>query len=118
MSAVTQAPAGPVDAPAMTASRVRASIPVEFEAGDTTGSGKIENVGFGGLFVGTKAIPEVGEPVCLSFRFPGGEPISLMGLVWWTTQDAAGGRGRTPGFGFRLIEDHEDYEQAVGRMLS
>ena len=91
---------------------------MEFEASGQRGSGKITNVGLGGMFVGTRAIPELGEPVCLSFRLPGGESVSLMGLVWWTTRDQSGARHGVPGFGFRLIEEHDVYERAVDRMLT
>ena len=100
----------------MAARRVRTSIGVEFDAGEVKGSGKIRNVGLGGFFVSTKAIPEPGEPVCLMFQPPGAEAISVMGLVWWTTRDEIGPH-RTPGFGLCLIERNEDYERAVGQLI-
>jgi hypothetical protein len=100
----------------MRATRARTSIPVEFETDGLRGTGKIKNVGLGGLFVGSRQIPEQGESVSLSFHFPGGRELSVLGVVWWTTLEAAG-RHRTPGFGLRLIEENESYELAVSRLL-
>ena len=100
----------------MRTTRARTSIPVEFETDALRGIGKIKNVGLGGLFVGSTQIPEQGESVSLSFHFPGGQELSILGVVWWTTRDAAG-RHRTPGFGLRLIEENEGYEVAVNRLL-
>ena len=100
----------------MRTTRAHTSIPVEFETDAFRGIGKIKNVGLGGLFVGSTQIPEQGESVSLSFHFPGGQELSVMGVVWWTTRDAAG-RHRTPGFGLRLIEENEGYELGVNRLL-
>jgi Tfp pilus assembly protein PilZ len=100
----------------MRATRARTSIPVEFETDDLRGTGKIKNVGLGGLFVGSQQIPEQGESVSLSFHFPGGQELSVQGVVWWTTRETTG-RHRTPGFGLRLIEENEGYELAVNRLL-
>ena len=100
----------------MRTTRARTSIPVEFETDALQGTGKIKNVGLGGLFVGSTQIPEQGESVSLSFHFPGGQELSVLGVVWWTTRET-NGRHRTPGFGLRLIEENENYELAVSRLL-
>ena len=102
----------------MTPQRVRTSIPVEFKSGEVEGSGVIRNLGLGGLFVGSRAIPENGEVVSLRFALPGEGRVSLTGLVWWTTRDEPERRGHPhPGFGLRLLDQGESYEQAVGRLL-
>jgi len=101
----------------MTQQRVRASIPVEFKGGAVEGSGVIRNLGVGGLFVGSRAIPAHGEMVSLRFALPGQGRVSLTGLVWWTTQDAPHQQHRHAGFGLRLLDQAEDYESAVSEML-
>ncbi len=102
----------------MTPQRVSTSIPVEFKSGEVEGSGVIRNLGMGGLFVGSRAIPEHGEMVSLRFSLPGEGRVSLTGLVWWTTRDEPQGR-RHPhaGFGLRLLDQGEAYETAVGKLL-
>ena len=67
--------------------RARTSIEVDYQVGAQQASGKIKNVGREGLFVGTRAIPEQGEAVSLLFSFPNQAPISVMGIVWWTTRE-------------------------------
>jgi Tfp pilus assembly protein PilZ len=70
----------------------------------------------GGLFVGTASVPEEGENVDLSFRAPGGDEVSLSGLVWWTTNDGNGKGHRTPGFGLRLLDDSDDFRSLLARL--
>jgi hypothetical protein len=102
----------------MNHSRVRTSIPVEFEAGDLRGSGKIRNVGLQGLFVRTSDVPAEGDTIRLSFAAPGESKIQVLGMVWWTTMSAPDRARRPPGFGLRLIEDSEAYDRVVSRLLS
>lgn len=102
----------------MTPRRVRTSIPVEFKSGEVEGQGVIRNLGIGGVFVGSRAIPEHGEMVSLRFAMPGEGRLSLTGMVWWTTRDDEEHRGhRHAGFGLRLLDQGDAYEAAVGRML-
>ena len=98
--------------------RARTSIPVEFQVGAQKASGKIKNVGPDGLFVGSRAIPDQGEPVSLQVSFPDQAPIEVMGIVWWTTQDQPDRQFKVPGFGLRLIEENEAYGRAVGALLN
>jgi len=97
--------------------RARTSIPVEYRLGAQQAAGKIKNVGREGLFVGSRAIPEQGEPVSLLFSFPNQAPISVMGIVWWTTRDEPDRHFSVPGFGLRLIEENDAYSKAVGNLL-
>lgn len=93
--------------------RVRTAIHTEFRAGDVRGRGKIQNVGEGGLFVGTASIPEQGEYVQVQFRSPAGDPMEVRGLVWWTTSQ----RHRRPGFGLRLLSANQNYRAMVRALL-
>jgi uncharacterized protein (TIGR02266 family) len=101
----------------MNSSRARTSIPVEFQAGGNRGTGKINNMGAGGLFIGTGTIPDQGEPVSVRFTLPGESPIAVTGLVWWTTNDLVHRSGSPQGFGLRLLDASEAYETAVERLL-
>ena len=74
----------------------------------------IGNLGHGGLFIGTGTIPDIGEPVHLRFSLPGGSPIAVTGLVWWTRTPQKG----TPGFGLRLLDESSAYESAVEHLLA
>ncbi len=102
----------------MQARRITTTIPIDFKTGHITATGQIRNLGPGGLFISTRAIPEQGETVALRFRMPSGEPMSLLGLVWWTTEDESSSSHRGHGFGLRLIEQNESYERVVDRMLA
>lgn len=97
--------------------RVSTSIPVEFKGGEVEGRGVIRNLGLGGLFVGSRAIPDNGEMVSLRFALPGEGRVSLTGLVWWTTHDDPDRSHRHAGFGLRLLDQGDSYETAIGRLL-
>lgn len=101
----------------MTISRIRTSIPVQFEGGEISGNGVIRNLGLGGLFVSSRSIPEHGDAVALHFELPQGDDISLVAMVWWTTNDDPIHRLATPGFGLRLIDENEAYTAAVRKLL-
>ncbi|MGI9592548.1 MAG: PilZ domain-containing protein [Myxococcota bacterium] len=102
----------------MAAERILTSIPVDFEGLEVSGSGVIQNLGLGGLFVGSRTIPAEGEPVSLHFELPGEIEISLTAMVWWTTDSGPKERSANPGFGLRLVDAHDDYEEAVAKLLS
>ena len=85
--------------------RLKASISAEFQVGDHRAKGLIKNISEDGLFMGTLAVPEVGEKVEVSFQAPGAGRIRVSGLVWWTTEDEeTSAYGRPQGFGLRLLE--------------
>ena len=104
------------DTGCMREGRYRTAIDTEFEAGSLRGRGRITNVGEGGLFVGTRAIPEQGDTVQLSFRGPAGQVVDLSGLVWWTTQEP-GNTHKVPGFGLRILDENQDYESFLRRFM-
>ena len=114
---VTDPVAASDESPPMNSSRVRTSIPVEFQAGGHRGTGQIGNIGAGGLFIGTGTIPDQGEPVSVRFSLPGESPIAVTGLVWWTTKDLARRSSGPEGFGLRLLDASEAYDRAVERLL-
>ena len=106
--------------PSAMASRIRTAIPAELVVQGRRGTVQIRNLSRGGLFVSTRARIAQGELVELRFRMPSGEPMTVSGLVWWTTRERARGNGRSrgkPGFGLRLIDENEAYESAVGRLF-
>ena len=96
--------------------RIKTCIETEFEVRGQRALGKIENMSEGGLFVSTAWVPEEGESIDLSFRAPGGEEVSLSGLVWWTTNGVDGKGYRTPGFGLRLLDDSDDFRSLLARL--
>jgi hypothetical protein len=83
-------------------------------------SGEIRNLGAGGLFLGAATIPARGEKVWLDFRAPDGERVQAVGLVWWTTLDAADARRRSasPGFGVRLVHASQAYHRFLHRLAA
>ncbi len=102
----------------MATERIITSIPVDFEGLEVSGSGVIQNLGLGGLFVGSRTIPVEGEPLSLNFELPGAVEIAVTAMVWWTTDHGPKERSNNPGFGLRLVDDHGEYEEAVSKLLS
>lgn len=96
--------------------RIQTSIETEFEAGGARAKGRIMNVSEGGLFVGSGTIPGQGENAALRFRAPGGDEIKLSGLVWWTTEEGGVTRHRAPGFGVRLLDESEEWQELCARL--
>ena len=95
--------------------RIRTLIPAEFRGegrNGITGKGQVRNVSEGGLFVGTKAIPEEGDSVSLKLSAPGYGVIDVTGLVWWTTNEVVV-RTRRWGFGLRVLESSDAYQRLV-----
>jgi Tfp pilus assembly protein PilZ len=102
---------------AMAQARFRTLLRAAFRAGPVTAQGQIQNVGHGGLFVGTASLPNEGESVALDFQAPDGQRIRLTGIVWWTR---ANGKidGRAAGFGVRLLDPGESYQSFIERLAS
>jgi hypothetical protein len=98
--------------------RFNTRLEAAFEAGAVRARGTVQNVGRGGLFVGTASIPKHGDRVNVRFRAPGGSEIQVLGLVWWTTAERPiYGAGTDPqGFGVRLLEAGPAYEAFVTRL--
>lgn len=97
----------------MTDRRIRTDYRAEFTAAGMRGSGRVRNLSEGGAFIGTASIPPQGEMVRFEFTPPGGERIELSGLVWWTTR---GRRARQEGFGLRLLDESDAYQQLLERL--
>jgi hypothetical protein len=95
-------------------SRARTSIDTEFLAGAVAGRGKIQNVGESGMFVKTSRIPPKGEGISLRFNNHEGLPLTLSGMVWWTTTL----RHPNPGFGVRLLDSNPRYQSLLQRLLN
>ena len=115
--AVTIARPTDADPRYMASERVITSIPVDFVSGGATGQGVIQNLGRGGLFVGSRTIPSEGQPVSLRFELLGDAEILLEGTVWWTTDAGPKERSANPGFGLRVTEASTAYQEAVEKLL-
>lgn len=100
----------------MTERRIRTTIRTEFQADSLRGTGCIENLSEGGMFVGTTSLPEQGECVRVRFRAAGQPPVEVQGLVWWTTARQGVRRARRPGFGLRLLDAGEPYRSVLERL--
>jgi Tfp pilus assembly protein PilZ len=98
--------------PGMTNTRVRTAIKTRFRAGGVEGSGTIQNVSAEGLFVSTGFVPEQGESVLLVLPGEGGRVLAVSGMVWWTTS----ARSAKPGFGLRLLEGNQQFQQLVASL--
>lgn len=97
----------------MQQTRTTTCFEAEFEVCGKRGKGRIHNISDGGVFVGTRAIPEEGENVDVSFETPDGEMVTLSGMVWWTTSDSDPFRNPRSGFGLRLLEDSAEFRQLL-----
>ena len=95
--------------------RTRTVIPTRFEADTLSGKGKVKNVSPGGLFVGTRIIPEEGETVQLRLCEPGSPEVEVSGLVWWTTDGQESPNGQS-GFGLRILEECDSYQRMIDRL--
>jgi Tfp pilus assembly protein PilZ len=93
----------------MTNTRVRTAIKARFRAGGIEGTGTIQNISFEGLFLSTGTVPEQGESVLLVLPGQGGRDLAVSGMVWWTTS----ARSPRPGFGLRLLEGNQRFQQLV-----
>ena len=101
---------------AMADERIQTALQTRFEAGPVKARGEIGNVGQGGLFVGTPAIPETGEKVELCLEEPGGQWVEVAGVVWWTTDCQEVPGGQPPGFGVRLVNAGETYRELLRQL--
>ncbi|UCE86367.1 MAG: PilZ domain-containing protein [Deltaproteobacteria bacterium] len=101
----------------MAAPRIRTAIGARFATQRFKGQGRIKNLGEHGLFVRTSQLPEAGETVHVSFTFPSGEKVWVVGVVWWTTASLDAATEMPSGFGLRLLDDDDTYRQVVARLL-
>ncbi len=80
------------------------------------GKGEVRNVSEGGLFVGTRAIPEEGAPVAVKLSPPGRASLEITGIVWWTATEDSPARSRL-GFGLRVLDDEDgSYRRLVASL--
>jgi uncharacterized protein (TIGR02266 family) len=117
VTVVTRRTAGFPILSSMAAPRVRMAIGARFATRRFRAEGRIKNLGQHGVFVRTTSLPEEGETVRLSFTFPSGEEVSVLGVVWWTTATGQHAEFRTPGFGLRLLDEDDTYQSVVARLI-
>ena len=94
----------------MTETRAKTRIPAVFRTDGVKGTGKVRNISEGGLFVGTRAIPDQGHSVRIMLTPPNYPAIEVTGFVWWTTRDHPSPQER-PGCGIRVLDDNEQYRR-------
>jgi hypothetical protein len=104
---------GPVEKRA--ARRRKAELPVEFTQGNVHGSGTTADLSARGMFVRASQAPPTGPKLRLKVNLPAGRTLTLEGRVvrGCTTFTPA---GNASGFGVRLSEESQDYEDLVARL--
>jgi Tfp pilus assembly protein PilZ len=105
------------DGRTMAEKRFPTAIQAQFESGPLTAKGEIQNVGHGGLFLGTRTIPEQGDLVEIEFAAPSGDRIRVSGIVWWTSPDRTP-RGQLSGFGVCLLDADDPYTRFVDAIVN
>jgi Tfp pilus assembly protein PilZ len=100
----------------MAGPRIQTRLDTWFEVGRLRAAGQVRNLGDGGLFVGSPAVPRKGDKVELSFGGADGSPVEVSGVVGWTTLDRRGSRHAAPGFGVRLVDAGEAYRSLLRRL--
>jgi Tfp pilus assembly protein PilZ len=90
-------------------------FPAQFRAQSAEGRGYVKNLSEGGLFVGGLPLPCSGEEVTLEIQGPDRSRLRVSGLVWWTTAEKDR-RQPEPGFGVRLFDAGQAYEQFFRRI--
>ena len=90
---------------------------VEFEQGDSQGTGVTGNVSREGMFVRASRLPNTGPSLNLTVHLPGGRKLELKGRVVRTA--AAFGLARpagSSGFGLRLTAQSDEYEEFLSKV--
>lgn len=99
--------------------RADVEAPVELRAGETLNGGCIENICFGGLFVGTQHIARMGDRLNLRFRLPGiRRRLAVEALVRWIRVGSRSKRKRSEsGMGLEFVELSVEATEAIKSFL-
>jgi hypothetical protein len=97
-----------------TAPRHRVEMLVEFDLGDSWGRGVTGEISRNGMFVRSPRIPSVGPAVNLTVHLPSGRELLLKGRV--VPSSNGGGPARPAGFGLRLTEKPDEYDNFLARL--
>lgn len=93
--------------------RYRTDIMLDFGAAESKVTGMTWDVSLGGMFVRTSKMPEVGQKLLVTLRFPEGRQLLVQGEVVRLFQPPAALRGASP-TGFAVtIRNGDSYRRFV-----
>jgi hypothetical protein len=98
-----------------TATRRRVEMMVEFDQGESRGTGVTGDVSRSGIFVRTARPPNGGPVVSLALHLPGGREILLMGRV--VRSAAATDLSQSTGFALALTDKPTEYDEFFSQLL-
>lgn len=91
---------------------------VEFEHGDSRGTGVTRDISSGGMFVAASPLPNVGPSLQLTVHLPNGRRLELKGkVVRSASQAGVSPAPAPPGFGVRLTDQPPEYDELLSRLL-
>lgn len=91
---------------------------VEFEQSDSRGTGVTRDISNGGMFVAASRLPNVGPTLQLTVHLPNGRSLQLKGKVVRSAAATGVSSAPTPpGFGVRLTDQPEEYDELLSRLL-
>jgi hypothetical protein len=91
---------------------------VEFEHGDSRGTGVTRDISSGGMFVAASPLPNVGPSLQLTVHLPNGRRLELKGKVVRSASPAGVSPAPAPpGFGVRLTDQPPEYDELLSRLL-
>jgi PilZ domain len=91
---------------------------VEFEHGDSRGTGVTRDISSGGMFVSASSLPNVGPSLQLTVHLPNGRRLELKGkVVRSASQTGVSPAPAPPGFGVRLTDQPPEYDELLSRLL-
>jgi hypothetical protein len=97
-----------------TAPRHRVEMMVEFDEGGSRVKGVTGEISRSGMFVRSARLPVGGPAVNLTLHLPGGRELLLKGRV--VANSAPEDPGRASGFGLRLTEKPDEYDDFLSRL--
>jgi len=98
-----------------TAPRHRVEMMVEFDEGGSRVKGVTGEISRSGMFVRSARLPNGGPTVNLSLHLPGGRELLLKGRI--VPSSAPADPARPAGFGLRLTEKPDEYDDVLSRLL-
>lgn len=91
---------------------------VEFEHGDSRGTGVTRDISSGGMFVAASPLPNVGPSLQLTVHLPNGRRLELKGKVVRSALQPDVSPAPAPaGFGVRLTDQPPEYDELLSRLL-
>lgn len=95
---------------------LEASLTVDSETNFYVGLVGADAVKYGGLFVASQSVPDLGKAVALRVRLPAGIEFRVTGVVAWSRGSRRG--GRMAGFGVRFTQISDEGAALVRRYIT